>query len=188
LKLDKKAHTISGESAYFSNDLVVKTDTNTDFTINSFFQDIFQSSTPVKSKFGSHSFAATVMNGSAMLKYGGCNDELSSCVISTPLTDLELTNGTFYLKVSERVVFLCVLDGSVKVHNGKKELIVQKGNALVARPNDIGILEDKNSVTIEKVRADVLEKLIADSLPLSKIKNSILFVNVEGRTIGIVIN
>lgn len=186
IEVDKKLQVIT-DSAYFSNDLAVKSETNTEFTVNSFFQEVVQPTVPSTAKFGAHSFSATIMVGSATVKYGGAGEN-SSCVISTPLADLELSNGTFYIKSSEQSVYVFALDGSLKVHNGKKEILVQKGFALVARPNDIGILEDKVSMNVEKVRVEVLDKLNQTSTQLKTIKNSTVFVNVDGKLIGIFIN
>jgi hypothetical protein len=163
---------------------VAKIDTNTEMTINSFFQEVFQTLSPTKAKFGSHSMAATIMNGTATLVYSGAEAN-SSCVVSTALTDLELSNGTFYLKVSENKILVVAIDGSLKAHSGKKEFKVEKGYALIATPNDLGILEDKISLSVEKVRIETLTKLGEDAKKTEMVKGSLLWANIDGKVIGI---
>ena len=90
-EVDKKIHIITNDTVYFSNELVAKIDVNTELNVNSFFQEIFYTTIPTKAKFGSHSMSATILNGSATLVYSGAEPN-SSCVISTALTDLELSN------------------------------------------------------------------------------------------------
>jgi hypothetical protein len=184
-EVDKKIHTISNEVAYFSNELIVKSEG--EFTVNAFNQEVFETPTPKKSKFGAHNFAGTILNGSATVSYGGA-DENSSCVISTPLSDLELVKGTYLLKVSESRLLVVVLDGTLKAHNGKKQFALQKGDALIAVPNDLGILEDKISLSVEKVKPETLQKLVSDSSVVTQIKGSLLFATINGKTVGILIN
>lgn len=187
IEVDKKIHVITNNVVHFSNELIVRTETNTELMVNSFFQETYPTTTPTKAKFGSHSFSGTILNGSAVLVFNGAEAN-SSCVISTSLTDLELSNGTFYLKVSDSHVLLVVLNGSVKAHSGKKEFKVEKGYALVATPNDLGILEDKISLSVEKVRTETLTKLNDASSSVEKVKDGLLWAFVDGKLIGVLIN
>jgi hypothetical protein len=185
IEVDKKLHTVSNEVVYFSNELIVKSEG--ELTINSFSQEVFESPTPKKSKLGAHNLSATVLNGNVVASYNG-GDENSSCVISTALADLELVKGTFLIKASETRLLVVVLDGSLKAHNGKKQFTLQKGDALVAVPNDLGILEDKISLSVEKVKPETLQKLVTDSLPVVNQRGSVLFAYINGKTVGILIN
>lgn len=192
-EIEKKVYqftpTNTSEILYFSNELIAEIYTNSDFTINSFFQEVYDmNSTPHKAKFGASSLSVTLMNGTAVFSYSG-TDSNSSCVISTPLTDLELDKGTFYFKVSEGKVFVFVLDGSLKSHGDKgKGGVVTAGYAVIAVPNDIGILEAKISLGYEKVRQAIIDKLTAESKNITNLKGTIMFATIGGKLIGIVIN
>ena len=190
-EVDRKVHQITTpETLHFSNELIVKTYTNTDFTINSFFQEVSDiDKMPHKAKLGASSFAASMMNGTAVIIYAGSTNENSSCVISTPMSDLELYKGTFYFKVSENKVIVFVLDGQLKAHGEKKkENTVTAGYAVLAMPNDIGILEDNISLGAEKVRVDTIKKLTDEVQDVVKLQNQFLFITINGKTIGVDMN
>ena len=105
------------------------------------------------------------------------------------MTDLELHKGTFYFKVSDNKVLVFVLDGSLTSHGDKKtENVVTAGYAVIAVPNDIGILEAKISLGAEKVKQLIIERLLNESRDIINLKGSILFSTIGGKTVGIVLN
>ena len=193
VEIDKKVRrftpTNSNEILYFSNELIAKVYTDSDFTIDNFFQEVNNTNkTPEKAKFGEHNFASTLMNGTMIVTYSG-GDSNSSCVISTPMTDIELHKGTFYFKVTENKVLVFVLDGSLKSYGDKKkENVVTAGYAVVANPNDVGILEDKISLGAEKVKPLVIDKLKEEAKDVINLKGTTLFSIIDGKIVGIVIN
>jgi hypothetical protein len=189
-EVDKKEHRFTtSELLHFSNGLVVKTYPNSDFSINSLFQEVLDLDKPAHvAKFGNSSFAATLMTGGAIVTYSGTNEN-SSCVISTPMTDLELSRGTFYIKVTENGVVAAVLDGSLKAHGEKKKEIVAKvGDAIVCAPIDRGIFEDKFSLDSKRVTVDNVKKLTDEAQEVVKTKDQFLFIIVDGKVLGVNIN
>ena len=207
IEVDKHLHsflpTQKAEILYFSNDLIIKLEKDSDFSVNSFYQEILTFTNYHKVKFGTHSLSATLSDGSAIFSYSGANDE-STSVISTPLNDIELNNGTFYSVVSSNKVIVVVLDGSLKTESGKKQLVVTNGYALIVRPNDLGIvdykintatlgrlqnmMEDKVSISAEKVNVSTINKLKSDITDVLDLKKSVVFINGDGKLIGININ
>ncbi len=188
-KLYEFLPTNSPEILYFSNDLLIKIYTNSDFLINSFFQEILNyNSVPHKTKFGASNFASTLVNGTAIVTYSG-GDSNSSCIISTPMTDLELQKGTFYFKVNEGKVLVFVLDGSLISHGDRnRENVVTAGYAVIAVPNDIGVLEAKISLGAEKVRQEIINKLNVESKDVINLNGKVLFATINGKQVGIFIN
>jgi hypothetical protein len=189
-EIEKKVYqftpTGKSETLYFSNELIAEIYTNSDFSINGFFQEVYDiNSTPHRARFGASSLSATLMNGTAVFTYSGTNDN-SSCVISTPMTDIELHKGTFYFKVSENKVLVFVLEGSLKSHGDKgKGSDVSAGYAVIAVPNDIGILEAKISLGAEKVKQAIVDKLTTESKNITSQKGTIMFAIVNGKVLGI---
>lgn len=176
------------EVFHFSNELIAKIHTNSDFTINSFGQEVYEpNSTPRKAKFGGANLAATLMNGTATFVYAG-SDSNSSCVISTPMSDIELHKGTFYFRVDDNKVLVFVLEGSMTAHSDKKENTVTAGYALIAVPNDVGILEAKISIGAEKAKQTIIDKLLSDSQDVIKRRDGILFATVNGKVLGILLD
>lgn len=193
VEVDKHVFSITPKSSFitlnFSDGLIARIDTNSDFSINSFFQEVYDLDlSPHKAKFGASTFSATLMHGSGVFVYSG-GDVNSSCIISTPFTDLELYKGVFYFKVTDTRVLVFVLDGSLKSHGDKnRENVVTSGYAVVALPNDIGILEDKISLGSEKIRPEAINILINDAKSAISLKDNVLFAIVNKKVIGIVIN
>lgn len=176
------------EVFHFSNELIAKIHTNSDFTINNFGQEVYDvNATPRKARFGSGNLAATLMNGTATMVYSGTNDN-SSCVISTPMADIELHKGVFYFRVDGNKVLIFVLEGSMTAHSDKKENTVTAGYALIAVPNDIGILEAKISIGAEKAKQTIIDKLLSDSQDVIKRQGSILFAVVNGKVLGVLLD
>lgn len=185
-EVDKKEHRFTLGTVYFSNDLIVKVSTNSDFTINSFFQEVFDiDKTAHKARFGNNSFSATLMKGSIVVVYSGTNEN-DSCAISTPLTDVELFKGTFFFSVTDTSVVVFVLDGSLKAHGDKKkEVIVKAGSAISAVGNDRGIFEDKVSLEPKVIRMDALKKLSEEALTVVQLKGTFLFIIIDGKIVGV---
>ncbi len=158
-EVDKTVHefnpTNKPEFLYFSNDLIVKVNTNTDFMVNSFFQDISNTNSfPEKLKSTTHNFAATLNKGTIIVTYDG-GDENSSCTISTPFTDHELSRGTFYFQVTDTKVIVFTIDGSIKSSSGGSRSVstTPVGYAVIASQNDSGgILESKVTFYTETER------------------------------------
>lgn len=194
VEVDKKVHEITptnkSEILYFSNELIAQIYTNSTFQINSFFQEVYPTTTPKVSKFGAANFAGTLLNGTAIFKYAGHNtNDNSSCVVSTPMVDLELHHGTFYFKVNEGKVLVFVLDGELKSIGDKgRENVVTKGYAVIAVPNDIGILEAKISLGAEKVKQTIIQKLNEESLYVLTSQDTVIFATVNGKVVGILKN
>ena len=195
VEIDKSVREIittnSSDILYFSNDLIVKVDTNTDFTINSFFQDVSNTNnTPEKLKSNHHDFSATLNKGTIIVTYNG-GDENSSCVISTPFTDHELSKGTFYFQVTDTKVIVFTIDGSLKSSSGnsRNTSTTLPGYAVIASQNDDGgILDSKVSFYTDKVKQSVIDRLTVESKDVTSLKNSVLFIRMNGKTTGIVIN
>ena len=192
-EVEKKVYqfipTNKSEVLYFSNELIAEVYTNSDFSINSFFQEVYDiNSTPHKAKFGSSTLATTLMNGTVMFTYSS-TDSNSTCVVSTPMTDVELNKGTFYFNVTENKVLLVVLDGTAKSHSDKNKIItVPTGYAVIAVPTDRGILEAKISFDTGKAKQDIIDKFTAASKNITNFKGTIMFAIVNGKSIGIIIN
>lgn len=171
---------------YFSNELIVKVNTNSDFVVNSFFQDVENTDTfPQVAKFGLSSLNITLTKGNALFKYPSKANTNASCVVSTPHLDVELQSGLFYIEASDTKVIVAVLDGSLKSYSGKKETIINKGQAIIAEPNDIGILEDKITIKPGKINADAIKKLNDDATYIHSHENSLFFIRINGKTIGV---
>lgn len=195
IEIDKKVHEIAPankpEILYFSNELIAKVETNSDFMVNSFFQDVLNTNiNPEKLKSTTHNFAATLTKGTCILTYAG-GDENSSCTVSTPFTDHELSKGTYYFNVTGNRVVVYVIDGSIKSTSGNSRTTTTTptGYAAIAmNSDDAGILESKVSFYSDKLKQTAVDKILSESKDVTNIKNSIMFIRIDGKTLGVVIN
>jgi hypothetical protein len=189
-EVDKKVHQITtAETLHFSNDLIVKTSADTDFTINILFQEVFDLDKPAhKAKFGTSTFSGTLMKGTATVVYSGTNEN-SFVTISTPMTDLELYRGVFIINVTTDSVVVYIVEGSAKAH-GEKKIVrdASAGNFLMAAPTKIGILEDKYSIGSNAIPESGMKKLADIVEDVIKTKGQFLFVIVDGKIVGVNMN
>lgn len=190
-EVDKKLHEITNTATlHFSNGLIVKTDPNCNLQISSFYQEVLNTNTyPTPARFGSSVASLTLMSGDATVIYGGDTNNNSSCVISTPMTDIELYKGTFHFRVSDSGVLVFVLDGSLKSHGEKRyENVVTAGYAVKAVPSDKGVFEASISIGAEKVNKSYIDKLNSESKDIPTIKSFIMWIRIDGTTRGVIIN
>lgn len=173
---------------YFANGLVGKINKGAEFSISSFLQEIPNiNNEPSKMQFGSHLLSATLMNGDAYFSFGGGN-ELSSCVISTPLVDVELQKGKFYFRVEEGGVMVFVLEGKAVAHGerGKKEEC-ESGRVIVAAPIRFKMkgVDDKIFLNTKKSKAEEARNLLAEASTLDKDITNFTFCVVNGKVVAI---
>jgi hypothetical protein len=181
--------TNAAEVVYFSNGLSSKVETNSELNVNSFIQEITNTNTnPEKAKFGPSTLNVGLMKGSAYFVYPE-DDTNSSVVVSTPLADIEIHKGSYYFVVNEKNILVLVIDGSATAYGDKKDTkTVNAGNALIVMPNDVGILDSKISLSMQFIHEPVLNKLKASVKEISNLKNETLFIRINGKTIGVLIN
>lgn len=170
----------------FSNGLISKVETNSDFQINSFFQDVENTSkNPERAKFGQSSLAVTLMNGSAFFVYPEV-DTNSSCVVSTPYADIELHRGSFYFIINNNNALCLAVDGSFIAHGEKKqEKKIEAGNALVVAPTPQGIFDTKFSFSSMYIFDSMSAKYRVTAKEITNSANSILFIRINGKTVGV---
>lgn len=170
---------------YFSNGLTTQIETNSELIVNSFSQYVSNVNTnPERARIEEGLLAVSLMNGSAYFLYP--ENERDSTIVSTPFADIELHKGAFYFVVNPYSVLIVVVDGSITAYGDKKEEIkVSAGNALVAIPNTQGILDSKISLSTQFVRDTAMNKYKDIFKELSKFKDSVMFIRINKKTVGV---
>jgi len=170
----------------FSNGLIGKIETNSDFQINSFFQDIENTNkNPERAKFGQSTLTATLTQGSALFVYSE-TDTNSSCVVSTPYADVELHKGAFYFVVNTNNAICLAIEGSFIAHGEKKqEKKIETGNALVVVPTLQGIFDTKFSFSSTAMNDTIVTRYRSTIKDISATANSVMFIRINGKTVGI---
>lgn len=170
---------------YFSNGLAAEVDTNSEFSVDEFVQGIYNTNSyPEKVKTGESSLTVSLNNGITYFVYPEDNTN-SECIVSTPLVDVQLHKGSFYIVVTDNNILVITVDGSCDVGNKKDKKQITAGNALLAIPNNIGILDSKISLNPQKMKPEVLNKLSATIKQLSNIQNHVIFVRIDGKIVAV---
>jgi len=175
----------------FSNGLTAKIGTNSNFIVNDFQQELLNPNTePAKAKFGTHVLSMTFLDGEGTFVFSG-GDSNSSCVVSTPLVDVELMSGEFFIKGSEKGIGVFVSKGTLKYHaeHGRSN-VVDAGKAVMAAPIQFQtkMLDDKVFLNTKKVKPTELKWIEAETKTLTSIPNKVIFSVVNGSVVGILIN
>lgn len=151
---------------HFSNGLTAKINTNSNFSVNDFQQEILNPTpTPVKAKFGVNMLTLTLLTGEGVFVYNGA-DSNSMCSVSTPFVDIELLKGKFYFSCNEKSVNIIVLEGSVKAHGEHNKVeVIDAGKALLANPVQFQskFFDEKVVMTTKKVKTDTINNLLAEA-------------------------
>jgi len=175
----------------FSNGLTMKIGTNSNFIMNDFQQELLNPNTePAKAKFGTHILSMTLLDGEGTFVFSG-GDSNSSCVVSTPLVDIELMEGEFYFRCSDKGVGVFVTKGTLKYHaeHGRSS-VVEAGKAVMAAPIQFQnkMLDDKVFLNTKKVKPAELKWIEVETKTLTAIPNKVIFSVVNGSVVGVIID
>ena len=171
---------------HFSNGLLAKIGTNSNFSVNDFQQELTIPTYPSTPKLGTHNLSLMLSEGEGAFMFNG-SDSNSMCSVSTPLVDIELLKGKFYFRSSEKGVVVFVLEGSLRYHGERgRNDVVEAGKAVAAAPIQFQMrgLDDKVFLNTKKAEADELTKLLAETKPLER-ASKISFVVVNGDYLGV---
>ena len=125
-----------------------------------------------------------LMDGEAFIitpKYSSPN---TMCVLQTPLANLELNGGKYFVKASQKFVICYVVEGSVGVFNpktNKKDTIQTPQMAfIVPFPGEIGVM-----VTSKGIDSGELLKQINTLKEIESSKDSVIFAVIDKKIVGI---
>jgi len=170
----------------FSNGLISKIGTNSNFLINDFQQEILNTNVePARAILGINMLSLTFLSGEGIFVYSGTNEN-SMCSVSTSFVDVELLKGKFYFSCTDKSVNILVLEGSLKSHGekGKTEL-VEAGTAILANPVQYQskFFDEKVVMTTKKVKPVIINNLLTE-VPLDQTHHWI-FVAAYGNIFGV---
>lgn len=125
-----------------------------------------------------------LMNGEAFFivpKYDSSN---TMCVLQTPLANLELSGGKYFVKANQKFVICYVVEGSVGVFNpktNKKDVIQTPQMAfIVPFPGEIGVM-----VTSKGIDSGELLKQITTLKEIDSSVDSVIFAVIDKKIVGI---
>lgn len=181
---------------YFVNGNVVKVSENSEFRVDLMNVTLKNKTTyPSKVDVETYNLNMALMEGEGWfdVKTSG-NDQ---CLLQTPLVNLGLDTGKFYIQTTKNSVMVYIIEGSLGVYDNvtnKKEEI-QSGNAVLIRPSpklspkQLELFADKMTTVIKKakpetfkVHLEIINQLKEDctaELMLVQIDNKIIGVKIK---------
>lgn len=181
---------------YFVNGNVVKVSENSEFRID-LMNVTLKNPKPYPSKVEVESYSLNL----ALMEGEGWFDikksENDQCLLQTPLVNLGLDTGKFYIQTTKNSIMVYIIEGTLGVYdnvNNKKEDI-QSGNAVLIRPSpklspkQLELFADKMTTVIKKVKPETfkvhletinqLKEACTTELMLVQINNKITGVKIK---------
>ena len=173
---------------YFSGGPLIECSPSSVLSINLFDQEVNNLlEQPRKASFGSHNLGITLDKGEFSIVYPSTNLQ-SSFTINTPFATYEVSNGKYFVRVSDKSSIAYTLEGIMQVHGEKNRTEkTSKGNLAVAIPfSDPGTgVEDKILTSIKTLKQEENDRYASPILLAEKKAANVGFIVVGGRVIGV---
>jgi len=171
-------------SIQLSSGLSVLIATNSEFRVDSFNQMVTVNPEPETLKGGDFILNLSLMNGSAYFiapKYSSSN---TLCVLQTPLMNLELNGGKYYIKVSPKFTIIYIVEGTIGLFDSQTNLKTSEnaGEMVLIFPSP---LKPTETLTTRKaIASDDMLKISANLQKFSPNASTPGFVVIDGKIIG----
>lgn len=187
--------TKTNESAllYFLNGNIIKIEQDSEFRIDMFsitLKDV--PSYPSKITVDCYSMNIALMEGEAYFSIfkNNTNDQV---ILQTPLTNLGLETGKYYIQSNKKSILIYILDGSLDVYDNvtNKKQAIQANNAVLIHPapalslKQLEIFADKMTTSVKKAKVGQFSSYLEVVKEFDKLKNEVIFVRVDNRIVGI---
>jgi hypothetical protein len=179
-------------SLFFANNCIVNVRQNSEFRVD-LFNMTLKNTNPYPSKItvDGYTLNLALMDGEAYFSIiRGTNDQF---MLQTPLSNLGLDTGKYYIQSTKKAVVVYILDGALDVYDNvtnKKESI-KSGNAVLIHqaaalsPKQMELFSDKMVTNVKKAKADTFKPHLDVVNDMETIKNDVIFITVESKVIGV---
>jgi hypothetical protein len=178
---------------YFVNGNVIKVLENSEFRVD-LMNVTLKNKQPYPSKIDveSYNLNLALMEGEGYFDI--TKSENDQCILQTPLVNLELSKGKFYIQTTKNSVMAYIMEGSLGVYDNvtnKKEEI-QSGNAVLIRPSpklspkQLELFADKMTTVIKKAKPEIFKVHLET---INQLKEAciaqLLLVQINDKIIGV---
>jgi len=179
-------------SLYFSNDCVVSIGQNSEFRVD-LFSTTLKDIKPFPSKItiDSYSMNLALLDGEGYFSiFKGTNDQF---ILQTPVSNLGLESGKYYIQVTKKSVVVCILEGVLDIYDNitnKKETI-KAGNMVLIHsapllsPKQLELFGDRMVNTVRPAKVNMLKSIAGIMDNMEFIKREIIFINIGTNIIGV---
>lgn len=178
---------------YFVNGNIVKVSENSEFRVDLMNVTLKNKTTyPSKVDVETYNLNMALMEGEGWfdVKTSG-NDQ---CLLQTPLVNLGLDTGKFYIQTTKNSVMVYIIEGSLGVYDNvtnKKEEI-QSGNAVLIRPSpklspkQLELFADKMTTVIKKAKPETFKVHLETINQLKEACTAeLMLVQIDNKIIGV---
>lgn len=179
-------------SLILASDLIVNIDENSEFKVHFSTVDILNhGSLPTKSVFTNKNHVTSLSSGSIDVINLTTN---GSVLLQTPRVSMTLNRGKFRVIVQGKTTLVVCLEGSVilqKLAESKTVVVPESKFAhvttyysLTSKGTDV-LNNGKPTATIKPIESDDLKKMGESFSELLKLSETVMFVEIDNKTIGV---
>ena len=173
--LTLEMNVVTNTTFYFSGGLLINVSPNSTLIINQFDQEVKNvTSFPRRAEFGSHNIVLAFNKGEFSVVYA-TPDTNSVLTVTTPHTGRLYTPGKYIFVVTDKETTVNIIEGNKNFDKTKKPII--KNDALPSKT--------KLTTTTKSLTNDETEKYSAMIAWLDQKANDVMFVIINGTTIGV---
>lgn len=189
---DYNTQTNSSLSLLLGNELIVSLDENTEFKLHSSTVDILnRGSLPAASVFTNKNHVTSLMGGSADIINTSSN---GTVLLQTPRVSMTIGKGKFRVIVQGKTTIVVALEGSVTLHKlvEPKSGVISDGKfahvttyySLVSKGMDV-LNNGKATATVKPIDDSDAKKMSESFNELLNLGSSVLFVEIDNKTVGV---
>lgn len=189
---DYNTQTNSSVSLLLGNETMVSLDENSEFKLHSSTVNVAnRGSLPATSIFTDKNHVASLMNGSADIINTSSNGVF---LLQTPRVSMTVGKGRFRVIVQGKTTIVVALEGSVALHKlvEPKSGVISDGKfahvttyySLVTKGLDV-LNNGKATATVKPIDDEDLKKMAESFNDLFLLGSSVMFVEIDNKTIGV---
>ena len=178
---------------YLANNNIVKVEPNSEFRVDSF--DLFVKESPqypIKITQSQVNLNLALMDGEALFVINKVSPD-DQILLQTPVVNLGLESGKYFVQISKKSVLIYILTGSLNVFDNitnKKELVTA-GNAVLIHPAPMlspkqqEMFGDKMTTTVKKAKVEQFKPYVEEVTKLEFMLNEFIFIIDKNQVTGV---
>lgn len=192
---DYNTKTNASLTLMLANEVIINLDENSEFKLHSSTVNVSnRGSLPSTSIFTDKNHVASLMAGAADIINTSSNGIF---LLQTPRVSMTVGKGKFRVIVQGKTTIVVSLEGYVTLHKlvELKSVVIPEGKfahvttyySLVNRGMDV-LNNGKATATVKSIDAEDLKKMVDSFNDLSRLGSSVMFVEIDNRSVGVKIH
>jgi hypothetical protein len=176
----------------FSNNTLVKVNQNSEFRVDGFEMSLDNTNSyPSRINVNTYNMNLALMEGEAYFVIFK-NSKTDQLILQTPVSNLGLEVGKYYIQSSKKSVLVYILEGTLDVYDNvtnKKETI-KSNNAvlinppLVLSPKQRELFGDKANTSVKKPKEGQFKPFLDVVNEMELVRDEVIFISVDNKIVG----